>query len=237
MNPAIEKIITEHLVPSHDYIYGFADLSGLLDKKFSGFRYGISILRRLDDKIVDGIKDGPTPEYLEHYSTINEQLTNLSGVIALELVNAGIGAISVKPSVNMTPEKFNERLPDLRYDLSHKMVGTRAGLGWIGKTDLFVSKKFGPRLRLASILINQQVSPESEPINKSRCGNCKVCVDKCPAQAANGMLWDIYTDRDQFFDAYKCREQCSEFGRTRLNVDRRICGICVSVCPIKTHWL
>jgi epoxyqueuosine reductase len=235
MNAAIEKILNEHLTPSRDYVYGFADLTGLLDEKYKDYSFGISILRRLDDKIIDGIREGPTPEYLQHYTEINELLTNLSNVITLELINAGIGAVSVKPTVNMTPGESGQSLPNLRYDLSHKMVATRAGLGWIGKTDLFVSKKFGTRLRLASILINRQVTPEFKPVDKSRCGNCSVCVDKCPAHAATGRLWDIHTDRDLFFDAYKCREQCSEFGRTRLHVDRRICGICVAVCPIKSH--
>ncbi len=235
MNPAIEKILTEHLIPSHNYAYGFADLSGLLNEKFQAYPYGISILRKLDDKIIDGIKDGPTPEYLAHYTAINEQLTGLNSVIAMELNNAGIGAIFVKPTVTTTSGEFDRSLPNLRYDLSHKMVATRAGLGWIGKTDLFVSKKFGPRLRLASILVNQKVTPEFKPVDRSRCGKCTVCVDKCPAQAATGRLWDIHIDRDLFFDAYKCREKCSEFGRTRLHVDRRICGICVSVCPIKGH--
>jgi epoxyqueuosine reductase QueG len=112
------------------------------------------------------------------------------------------------------------------------MVATRAGLGWIGKTDLFISKKFGTRLRLSSILINKEVKPESKLIDKSRCGNCSICVEKCPAHAATGQLWDIHTDRDIFFDAFRCREKCSEFGRTLLKIEKRICGICVAVCPI-----
>jgi epoxyqueuosine reductase QueG len=233
MNREIKNILNKHLIPSGDFIYGFADLSGLLNEKFEEYPYGISILRRLNDKIIDGIKDGPTPEYLNHYTEINEQLTNLTGMIAEELNNSGIGAISVKPTVNMAPGDFDRSLPNLRYDLSHKMVATRAGLGWIGKTDLFVSKKFGPRLRLGSILINRKITPEYKPVDRSRCGKCRVCVDNCPAQAATGMLWDIHTDRDLFFDAWKCREKCSEFGRTRFDIDRRICGICVSVCPVQ----
>jgi epoxyqueuosine reductase QueG len=48
---------------------------------------------------------------------------------------------------------------------SHKMVATRAGLGWIGKTDLFVSNKYGPRVRLASIRIDAPVSSINKPIN------------------------------------------------------------------------
>ena len=55
MNQEIKKILNRHLIPSGDFIYGFADLSGLLNKKFEDYPYGISILRRLDDEIVDGI--------------------------------------------------------------------------------------------------------------------------------------------------------------------------------------
>jgi len=112
------------------------------------------------------------------------------------------------------------------------MVATRAGLGWIGKTDLFISPVFGARLRLTSILISKDVLSALKPIDKSRCGNCSICVDKCPAQAATGQHWDINTDRDIFFDAFKCREKCGELAKIHLKVDRRICGICVAVCPI-----
>jgi ferredoxin len=35
-----------------------------------------------------------------------------------------------------------------------------------------------------------------------------------------------------FFDAHTCREKCGEMARLYLNKDSRICGICVSVCPI-----
>jgi epoxyqueuosine reductase QueG len=112
------------------------------------------------------------------------------------------------------------------------MVATRAGLGWIGKTDLFISKKFGPRLRLVSILLSTPVKPKSKPVEKNRCGKCNLCVDICPANAANGKLWDITVEREEFFDPWKCHKQCAEFGRSRLGLDVRICGMCVSICPI-----
>jgi epoxyqueuosine reductase QueG len=57
-------------------------------------------------------------------------------------------------------------------------------------------------------------------------------VDICPAKAASGKSWDITVEREEFFDAWKCRDQCAEFGRTRLGMDARICGICVAACPI-----
>jgi epoxyqueuosine reductase len=233
INSTIHGILKSHLTPEEDFIYGFANLTGLLPEKFMGYSYGISIGRKLDDGIIDGIKEAPTLEYFHHYNGINKQLLTVSEQIACDLNKAGIGALPIIPTLAFGSGEFDQYLPTLRYDVSQKMVATRAGLGWIGKTDLFISKKFGARLRLGSILINKKVSPEAKPINKSRCGTCSVCFDKCPAHAATGQLWDIITDRDIFFDAFKCREKCSEFGRTILKTDKRICGICISVCPVR----
>ncbi len=216
------------MTPSDRYIYGFADLSGLLDKKFDGFSYGISIGRKLDVNIIDGIKDAPTLEYLHHYDEINKQLKVASEQIACDLQKFGISALVIVPT---NPVNY-QYTSTLRYEISHKMVATRAGLGWIGKTDLFISKEFGARLRFVSILIDKEINPEEKPIHKSKCGKCTICVKKCPAKAATGQLWDINTDRDVFFDAFKCREKCSELAGVHLKVDRRICGICVAVCPI-----
>jgi hypothetical protein len=36
---------------------------------------------------------------------------------------------------------------------------------------------------------------------------------------------------DEFFNAFKCREKCRELAKQRLNVDERICGLCICVCP------
>jgi NAD-dependent dihydropyrimidine dehydrogenase PreA subunit len=196
----IDEIVKRHLLPSENHIYGFADLTGLVQNKFFGYNYGISIGRKLDNRIVDKIVHGPTPEYYSHYRQINEDLGLLT-------------------------ERISEEL--------NKMVATRPGSGWIGKTDLFISKQFGPRLRLVSILLKTPVKSKSKPVNISCCGNCNICVDSCPAKASNGKLWNITVDREEFFDPWKCRNQCAEFGRTRLGMDARICGICVAVYPIR----
>jgi epoxyqueuosine reductase len=227
----IDKIIASRLIPEEHYIYGFANLNGLLDKKFEGFSYGISIGRRLDSVIVDQVINGPTKEYYSHYRQINEDLEQLTNDISKDLNSNGIESINIEPTVT-TSDLDSKYSVMLRTDLSHKMVATRAGLGWIGKTDLFVSRKFGPRLRLVSILIKLPVLPKSKPIDKSRCGTCAICVDICPVKAANGRLWDITVKREDFFDPWKCRKQCSEFGRLRLGLDARVCGICVAACPI-----
>jgi len=227
----IEEILKRHLIPSEDYIYGFADLTGLLKNKFVGFDYGISIGRKLDSSIVDQITNGPTLDYYSHYRQINKDLSLLTSRISEDLNKDGIETLNIDPTVSIS-ELDLIYFDTLSTELSHKMVATRAGLGWIGKTDLFISREFGPRLRLVSILLKTRVFPESNPLDISRCGNCNICVDICPAKAANGKLWDITVAREEFFDAFKCRNQCAEFGWTRLGIDARICGICVAACPI-----
>jgi epoxyqueuosine reductase len=227
----IDKIVKRHLIPAENHIYGFSDLTGLLEEKFIGFNYGISIGRKLDYSIVDKVIDGPTLEYYSHYRQINEELSLLTKRISEDLNKNEIETLNIDPTVS-TSELDTTYFKTLRTDLSHKMVATRAGLGWIGKTDLFISGEFGPRLRLVSILLKTPVKPGSKPVDVSRCGRCNICVDICPAKAANGKRWDITVDREEFFDPWKCRNQCAEFGRLRFGIDARICGICVAACPV-----
>lgn len=227
----IDNIVKKYLVPTENFIYGFSDLTGLLDSKFEGFNYGISIGVKLDETIVDKVINGPTTEYFLHYREANRYLALLTKKISDELARNDIESLAVPPTVP-TSELDTIYFETLRTDLSHKMVATRAGLGWIGKTDLFISKEFGPRLRLVSILLKTPVKAKSMSIDKSRCGKCSICVDICPAKAANGQLWNISIDRNKFFDPWKCRNKCAEFGRTKLGQDARVCGICVSACPI-----
>ena len=227
---SIRKIIEKHLIPGEDYIYGFAGLNHLIDENFGDFHYGISIGRKLDGRIVNGIYGGPTMEYYQHYRQMNEELALLTQAISEDLKKAGIETLRLDPTVT-THELDTVYSENLTVPVSHKMVATRAGLGWIGKSDLFISKAFGPRLRLVSILTNTPLECDAEPIEESRCGSCKICMDRCPAGAINGKLWDIFVKRDEFFDAFKCRQKCKEMGEMYLKMNVRVCGICVAVCP------
>ncbi len=228
----ITGLIEKHLRPRDQYIFGFADLSGLLHPMFSNYLFGISIGRKLDDKIIDNLVDGPTLEYYEHYQSVNRDLADLTHRIHEELLAKGIKSLPIVPTIALSSPDYSKYLDTLSYDISHKMVATRAGLGWIGKTDLLISERFGPRIRLVTILLESNPGTIAAAIDRSRCGKCKICVEKCPAGAANGMLWNISVHRDQFFDAFRCREMCRELAKQKLNTNERICGLCVSVCPV-----
>jgi epoxyqueuosine reductase len=227
----INIIIKEALPQDANYLIGYAKLAGLLPDKYLGYDFAIILARKLDDDIINNIITGPNIEYCNHYVEINNELSQIAHNIANGIHLQGYKALVIEPTIH--DEDLEESyFQTLRTDFSHKMAATRAGLGWIGKTALFISEQFGPRVRLATILTNHSLPYCTEPIEESKCGKCNICVQACPAKAANGQLWNIHIDRDEFFNPFACRTKARELSLQNLNKLISLCGKCVTVCPI-----
>jgi epoxyqueuosine reductase len=229
----ISETVYKHPRKGYDYIIGYADLRHLLPPKYAPYGYGIVIGRRLDDSVIDSIETGPNADYYTLYQTVNAELAEIAGRIKTALCGTGIRAVEVAPSLTAKDrtEHFDQTLS---LDFSHKMAATRAGLGWIGKSGLLVTRDYGPRVRLVSVLLDRAVDYCREPVLKSECRGCDLCVQNCPAKALSGKEWDITTRREEFFDAFACRQKCRELGGL-IGAGIRLCGICISVCPIGKH--
>lgn len=91
--------------------------------------------------------------------------------------------------------------------LPHKKIAMLAGLGWIGKDNLLVTKEYGSALCMCSILTNAPLPTENKPIIMPKCGECSVCKDICPAGVIHGTTWEIGMNRDLIVDVYNC-ETC-----------------------------
>jgi epoxyqueuosine reductase QueG len=107
----------------------------------------------------------------------------------------------------------------------HKTAATQAGLGWIGKTAVFVSARFGPAVRLTTVFTDLPLEPGT-PIVESRCGRCRICVDACPTGAGRDVLWRAGMARDELYEEKACEAKTWE----HLEWDGT-CGVCQSVCP------
>lgn len=109
----------------------------------------------------------------------------------------------------------------------HKTTATRAGLGWIGKMGVLVTKEYGPAVWLGTILTDAPL-PAARPRLKSACGRCRLCQDACPAGAIKGGLWRPDKPRDSLLDVKRCQEHRRWRGRY---LKRPMCGLCLAACP------
>ncbi|MBN1350422.1 epoxyqueuosine reductase [candidate division KSB1 bacterium] len=230
-----EKIDFEGMVRDYagedQFILGYSDLTGLT-KRYRKVPYAITIGLRLDDAIIDGIIDGPTPAYFEHYQQINRRLAEIAAQIQRTIQATIYAATVIDPTTtHRAPESKHAARETLSASFSHKMAATRSGLGWIGKSGLFVSRRFGPRLRLVTVLTNYPL-PFGTPVETSLCGDCDICVRLCPGKAATGIPWNPQKKREDFFDAHKCLAACRKLTLERLGQPISICGVCIAVCPV-----
>lgn len=110
----------------------------------------------------------------------------------------------------------------------HKLSAARAGLGWIGKSTLLVTPEFGPRLRLATILLAEKLEADL-PVTESGCGACDKCSVACPNDAIYDVLWQPDAGAKQPFSAANCGKR-EEFVATLGR--KHACGHCLLVCPV-----
>lgn len=121
---------------------------------------------------------------------------------------------------------------DLEAPFSFKFAAVNAGLGWIGKNDVVITKKYGPRVRLSAILIDAPFA-YGEKITKSLCPEtCSKCVDACPHKALHDTRWNIDSVRSDLIDYRLCNEKRSLSIKTLGR--KHACGLCMAACPFGT---
>ncbi len=66
-----------------------------------------------------------------------------------------------------------------------KAIAQKAGLGWIGKNTLLLSKDSGSYFFLGEIYTDLEL-PLDKPKDTNHCGSCTSCMDVCPTKAFAG---------------------------------------------------
>jgi len=216
--------ITQFLRTGGACLVGVADINLLPAYVRRNLPRAVGFAVPLTPEIVAGIEDGPTAEYHAEYERVNALLDELGEATANLIRSRGFEAISsAATNEGIDPETHSTELPQ-------KTVGTLAGFGWIGKCALLVNESFGSAIRLNRVLTDAPL-PLDTPILESRCGNCRACVDACPAVAATGDNWTREKRRDDFFDAFACRSAAREIAQRRTGILDTFCGICIAACP------
>jgi epoxyqueuosine reductase len=221
--------LRELLLSSGAAQVGFADLSPVPEAARGGFPYGILIAVALDPAVILQIESGPTPNYFDDYNRANGLLVDLGNHAVQFLRGKGFRSHMVRP----TTEEY-DRITNSD-SFQHKTTATRAGLGWIGKSALLVTREYGSAIRLGTVLTEAPVQI-GKPIETSMCGACKDCIERCPAGAPSGREWCAGMEREEFFVAGRCRDRARALSG-EIGLNKTICGICIAVCPWTQEFL
>lgn len=201
-------------------LMGVADLKSISGLRtyprdlLRGYRYGISIAVGLDK-----------------YDAYDMEV---EGEISYRILRAACALIAN----HIRKRGYKAMVPDLddpvrwkgplyfKSPLSMKAVANAAGLGWIGKSAVFVSYEFGPRVNLGAVITDMPLVA-GKP-SKNRCGSCSACVKACPVGALTATTFDVYPK-----DLRKVlqKERCNEWLERPENKVHGICWECVLSCP------
>lgn len=199
-------------------LFGVADISGIKGE-FELSESARNIVKRavcfgvgLSSLVLSEIEAEPTKLYYHHYRTANMFLDQLAFVVAARIEQRGFSALPV-PASQITDWHSQKA------HLSHKKIGYLAGLGWIGRNNLLVSREFGAQFRMATVLTDMDL--KSDAPAEGGCGSCFSCVQKCPAGAIQ--------DKQQDFNYMACFEKLKDFQKKNI-VGQFICGVCVRAC-------
>lgn len=125
-------------------------------------------------------------------------------------------------------------LPDVEFlaacdtkPVFEKYFAYKAGLGFIGRNSLLITKEFGSYVMLGCFLLTAKLEPDAP--YEGTCGNCTRCLDACPTKALVG---------PRTLDSSKCIaywtiEHRGEFPAQAPPLFGNMfgCDICQVVCP------
>jgi epoxyqueuosine reductase len=112
--------------------------------------------------------------------------------------------------------------------LLERAFAQRAGLGFIGKNTMLITKGLGSWVFLASVITTLEL-PHDAPDDRS-CGSCRLCIDACPTEAITAPFT---------LDARRCIAYLTIEQEGSIDPDLRGkmqgwifgCDICQEVCP------
>ncbi len=111
--------------------------------------------------------------------------------------------------------------------LAEKPMAQRSGLGYYGKHGIILSNEFGSRIVLGEIITDLEINPQS--CVSENCGECRICLVKCPTQAIVAPY---------VLDWEKCFQYLTNWRGSLPEAYRKLwgkrlygCTTCQDVCP------
>ncbi|MDV0445888.1 Epoxyqueuosine reductase [Methanimicrococcus sp. At1] len=228
-------------------IFGFADASDWgKEQKYPIHPdfYPTNVFPETKTVIVIGIpvilpilETTPSVYYNEHQNNLNAVLENEMVMLSSFLNQQEFASM---PTARGGYSEMSVLIEKPAAAFSHRHAAYHAGLGVFGRNNVFLTKKYGPRVRFATILTAATQTELGVPKKKQKkkagqkkkfeknglCINCMACSRFCPIQAINDdperMYPAVKTDKS------RCAAYLDELGKKGTSR----CGVCIKVCPV-----
>jgi len=142
----------------------------------------------------------------------------------------------IREKLNILISKLKELVPEISIrgfvdsaPVLERAWATRAGLGWIGKNSMLISKKNGSYFFISELITNLELEYD-QPMGGNYCGDCSRCMDACPTSA----ITDLRTVNANKCISYLTIENKDEIpASVKGKYEKWIfgCDICQQVCP------
>ena len=157
--------------------------------------------------------------YRSQYTNTNQLLDEIAYRLSAFLNRHGHAAF------NICRDGYGEGVMKVRpiAVFSHVWAGHYAGIGEVGWNHCLVTREFGPRHRLVSVLTALELEGDPMVEENSLCNKCQLCQKACPTQAFSG---NRHKDRRSNMNKFAC------FSRRDKFKIQQACGYCLKVCPV-----
>ena len=168
------------------------------------------------------IETTPSVVYSELYNTTNRLLDEAAYRLAAFLNRQGYRA-HFFPRDCYGDISVLVKKPEAAF--SHVLAAKYAGLGTIGWNHTLITREFGPRVRIVSVITDADITADPV-ISEELCIHCGLCRKKCPMQA----FGDVSDNEKSCLEMDKFK--CAEYHQQLKNEFRYPCGVCTAVCPV-----
>ena len=203
---------------------GFTTVNGL-SKDFIDLPNAISLVLKLPLKTINYVEN---EEYEKYWKSFHEQIDKLT-----EIAYKGENYIKKQgyDAFALTMKRNECDMEKLLSILPYKTIATKSGLGWIGRSALFVTKEYGSAVVLGGILTDMPLD-FGNPITNSECDDCTNCQDACPVNAINPKKWNFELKRQDIIDIEACKDYIIEQYNAGLG-----CTKCMSECKLTQKYV
>ena len=192
--------------------------------EFPSLDYGVALVLKLPRQAIQLLLDDDFRRYWKIFHNQIDILTDIALKAESLIKDNGYDAFALTMQRNECDmEKLLSKLP-------YKTLATTSGLGWVGRSALFVCEEYGSAVALSGILTDMPLDV-GQPITDSYCDDCEECQKACPVDAINPKKWNSRLNRSDIIDIEACSEYVIDQFKSGLG-----CSKCLSNCRLTQEY-